>query len=326
MQPHSPKFLRGGMGELEPEERKLLRTGFVQEKELRAQGVATGAGGGFLVPEAFRNKFQETLKAFGGVREVSEVIETESGATLPWPGNDDTGNKGAILGENVQVTEQDFVLTENELGAFMYTSKLVRVSFQLLQDDAYDLEGRLARKLGERIGRIHNEHFTTGTGTGQPEGVQTNAVVGKTGAAGQTTSITFEDFIDLAHSVDPAYRAGGRGRFMLHDLSVAKARKLKSTDGVPLWQPSLQAGVPDALFGYPYTVNNDMPVMAASAKSVLFGDFFAGYVIRDVRGFTLLRLDERYADFLQVGFLGFQRADAQPQDASAIRAYQNAAA
>ncbi|WP_455360016.1 phage major capsid protein [Streptomyces sp. SYSU K21746] len=318
-------WMRVGTADLDSQERQALRTGWVDGKELRAQGVATGAAGGYLVPAPFRATMVETMKFYGAMRNVAEIITTETGATLPWPTNDDTANVGAILSENTAVTEQDVTIGTNDVGAFMYTSKLVRVSLQLLQDSAFDVESWLARKLGERIGRIQNTHFTTGTGTAQPEGVQTNATIGVTGATGQTTSVTYDDLIDLIHSVDPAYRQSGRSQFMLNDASLAKVRKLKDTQNRPLWEPSVQVGVPDGILGYGYTVNQDMPVMAANAKSILFGDFFAGYLIRDVRDIQTLRLAERYADFLQVGFLAFSRADATPQDASAYRAYRNSA-
>ncbi len=314
-------FVRRGMTDMKPEEREIMAEAYT---ELRAQGVATGAAGGFLVPQGFRLKLQETLKFFGGMRQVAEGIDTDSGNDLPWPTNDDTANVGAILAENTAATEQDTTLGQKTLKAYMYTSKLVRVSYQLLQDAAFDVESWLPRKLGERIGRIHNTHFTTGTGASQPEGVQTNAATGKTGATGQTTSIIYDDLVDLVHSVDVAYRSE-RARFMTHDLSVAKFRKLKDSQGQPLWQPSVQTGQPDTLLGHGVVVNNDIPVMAASVKSVLFGDFFLGYVIRDVTDVQLLRLEERYADFLQVGFLAFARADGLPQDTASYKAYANSA-
>ncbi|ODA69519.1 phage major capsid protein [Streptomyces sp. AVP053U2] len=318
-------WVREGTTELSSEERSALRTGWVDGKELRAQGVATGAAGGYMVPAPFRAKLVETMEFYSSMRDVAEVITTETGATLPWPTNDDTANVGAILAENTQVTEQDVTLGTNDIGAYMYTSKLVRVSLQLLNDNAFDLESWLAGVLGRRIGRAQNIHFTTGTGTAQPEGVQTNAVVGKTGASGQTTTVTYDDLIDLIHSVDPAYRNSGRARFMFSDATLSAARKLKDSQGRPLWEPSIQVGAPDGLLGYGYTINQDMPAMAASAKSILFGDFYAGYLIRDVQDVQLLRLAERYADYLQVGFLAFARTDGTPQDTAAYRAYANAA-
>jgi HK97 family phage major capsid protein len=321
------RYLRHGVGDLDNTERRTLAAGFdaAANQELRAAGVATGAAGGYFVPQGFRAKVVEAQKAVGSVRSVAETITTETGNTLPWPTADDTGNVGAILAENTQVTEQDFTIGQAQLGAFMYTSKLVRVSLQLLQDSAFSIDTWLPRKLGERIGRIQNTHFTTGVGTTQPEGVQTNAAIGKTGTTGQTLTVVFDDLIDLVHSVDIAYRTSGRARFMMHDLSVAVARKLKGSDGQYIWQPSVQVGEPDSILGYGVTINNDMPVMAANAKSILFGDFYAGYIIRDVLGFQLMRLEERYADYLQVGFLGFARADAKPQDLLAYKAYRNSA-
>jgi HK97 family phage major capsid protein len=172
--------------------------------------------------------------------------------------------------------------------------------------------------------RAENAHFTTGTGTAQPEGVQTNATVGKTGASGQTTTVIYDDLVDLVHSVDPAYRENDAA-WMMNDSTFAAIRKLKDTTGQPLVEPDVQRGIPNTLLGYRVVVNNAMPSMAASAKSILFGNFRAAYVIRDALDFQLLRMTERYGELLQVGFLAWARSDGLLQDAAAIRAYANAA-
>lgn len=317
-------WVRSGQAGIDAELRAVLQSGFSINDEMRALGAATGAAGGFTVPQGFRAILTETMKYFGPMLAVANTFETDTGNDLPWPGNDDTGNEGAYLAENTAVTEQDVVFTTKTLKAHTINSKLVRVAIQLIQDSAFDIDTFLPRKLGERIGRRANRAFTTGTGTNEPEGVQTNAVIGKTGATGQTTSVTYDDLIDLEHSVDVAYR-NERSRYMLHDLSLARVRKLKDSQGRPLWEPSLQVGAPSTLNGRGYIINNDMPQMAASAKSVLFGDFFAGYLIRQVRARQAMRLTERYAEFLQVGFLAFERHDGKPDDAGAIRAYANSA-
>ena len=231
---------------------------------------------------------------------------------------------GAILAENTAASEQDIAFNQITLDAYTYTSKIVRVSYQLLQDSAVDIEDFVGRKMGERVARILNQHFTTGTGTNQPRGIVTAAASGKVGASGQTTSITYDDIVDLVHAVDPAYR--GRARFMLSDSSVKALKKLKATDGSPLWVPGTALREPDTLLGYGYTINQDMPSMAANAKSILFGDL-SKYLIRNVKGFTLVRMAEKYAEFLQVGFMGFARYDGDLLDAGAnpIKFYQNSA-
>ena len=316
-------FVRFGINEVSSEQRTVLRGGFVAGEEMRALGVGVAAAGGYLAPAGWRDTIIEAIDSIADMAAIADVLTTESGETINWPTEDDTANEGAILAENTAVTEQDMAWGTANIGAHMYTSKLVRVSLQLLQDNAYNAEQRLGRALGRRIGRAENRHFTTGTGTAQPEGVVTNAVVGKTGAGGQLTTVTFDDLIDLEMSVSDVYRDSGR--FLLGDTVLKGLRKVKNADGDYIWQPSVQAGVPSLLAGRPYTINNYMPAPAASAKSVLFGDFREGYLIRRVRDVQLLRLAERYADFLQVGFLAFHRADGKPQNTAAYRAFQHAA-
>jgi len=209
--------------------------------------------------------------------------------------------------------------------AYMYTSKIVRASLQFMQDHPAP-DAWLARKLGERLGRIHNQHFTTGAGTTQPDGIVTSATVGVTGTGSfATTKLTGDNLIDLTESIDPAY-ASGDLKFMMHQTARAAARKLKDSQGQYLWQPSLQAGIPNTLAGYPVVINNDMATLATSSKSVLFGNIKDAYLIRMVKDVTLLRLVERYADYLQVGFLAFSRVDGTLQDANAVRVFQTTAA
>jgi len=86
--------------------------------------------------------------------------------------------------------------------------------------------------------------------------------------------------------VDPAYRR--MAEWMFHDSTLKAIKKLKDSEGRPLWAPGIAVREPNTILGYPYVVNNDMPVMAADAKSILFGDF-SNYFIRDVLGVQLLR-------------------------------------
>ena len=257
------------------------------------------------------------------MREVATVQTTASGNDIPMPTENDTSNKGAILAENAQITEQDITFGSTTLNAYMYTSKLVRVSMQLMQDSAFDMNSFLGVKLGERIARIHNEHFTTGTGSSQPQGVATAAVTGVTAAS--ATAITYAEIVDLEHSLDPAYR--NNARFMMKDSTLQILKKLVDGDSRPLWTAGVASGEQDRLLGYPYVINQDMPAATTGLDSLLFGDF-SKYMIRDVAGAGLMRLTERYADYLQVGFFAFMRSDGKLLDAGTnpIKTLQMAAA
>lgn len=313
-------YLRHGMSGLRDEQRNLLMS---RQSEIRAQSAGTNSAGGYTVPPGFLVRITETMKAFGGIMNIAEVITTDTGQPLQWPTFDGTSQVGQILAENTAETALDMVFGTKTLGAYTYSSRFVQVSLQLLQDTAFDLDSWVPRQLGIRIGRAVSAHLATGTGTGQPEGLFTNATAGKTGTTGQTTSVIYDDLVDLIHSVDPAYRSGAR--FVMNDSSLKVIRKLKDADNRPLWEPSLQIGVPDTLLGYPITVDQGVAVMAANAKSIGFGDVSQAYIVRQVTGGQVLRLAERFADALQVGFLGFLRLDAKPNDSAAFRVYANSA-
>jgi HK97 family phage major capsid protein len=292
--------------------------------EARALSVGTTTVGGYTVPQGFQRTLEEALLAYGAMRENATVLRTDSGSDLPFPTVNDTAQKGALLAENTAASEQDVAFGQLILQAYKYSSKMVRVSVELLQDSAFNLEEYLGRALGERIGRITNEHFTTGDGSSKPNGIVTASTLGKTGANGQTTSVTYADLVDLLHSVDPAYRSNAV--WMMHDTTVKAIKKLVDSQGRPLWASGIDVKEPDTILGHRFIVNNDCPVMAASAKSVLFGAVDK-YLIRDVSDIQLVRLNERFGELHQIGFLAFYRGDGDLLDAGThpVKYYANSA-
>lgn len=304
------QWMRHGR-DLSEDVRRVLSPGFqrLDDEERVAQTVTT-TGGGYLIPEGFRAELMRAMEAFGGVRANAHVIGTDMGNSLDIPTIDDTSNTGRLLTINTAVTETAMTFGQVTLDAYKYSSDLVLVPVELMEDSAFDMGGLINSILAERLGRITETHYTTGDGSGKPHGVVENSVEGKEGVGGQTTSVTADDLMDLFHSVDPSYRDGAV--FMMNDSTVAAIRKLKTgvtSDETYLWQPGLRAGMPDTLLGRTLIVNQHMADMAASAKAILFGNF-NNYWIRDVRGIRFVRLEERYADLDQVGFVVFLRTDA----------------
>lgn len=295
-------YLRNGISGTTPEQRSLL------EAEYRALTTGTGTSGGFTVPEGFWDDLQEARLAFGGLLNAGITrISTGTGQDLPVPTGDDTGNTGALIAENAQVTEQDTTFGQVTLGALTWTSKMIRVPVQLLQDSAFDIASYLSQILGTRIGRVQAGYWATGTGTAEPEGILTGTTSGRTTAA--NNALTYTDFIEVEHSVDPAYRSAGE--YVLSDDALKHARLIVDANGLPLWAPGMAVNdVSPTINGYRYTVDVNFPAVATTTTPVLFGDVSA-YWVRDVLGVQMVRLDERFADFLQVAFLAYMRSDGR---------------
>lgn len=292
--------------------------------EARALATTPGSVGGFTIPDETMRALEIALLTFGGMRQRSTIIRTSTGAALPIPTVNDTANVGEIIGENAQINEQDVAFGQVVLDSFKYSSKMVRVSVEFLQDSATPVGELLGKLLGERIGRKQNTDFTVGTGTGMPRGIVPAATVGVTATTGSATSVTYANLVALEHSVDIAYRTNAA--FMMSDAAFRAIKQLVDTTGRPLWAPSIAVGEPATLLGYPLVVNNDVPVMAANAKSIVFGDLSA-YWVRDVLGITLVRSEERYMEFHQVAFAAFARADGDLIDAGThpVKVYVNSA-
>ena len=172
--------------------------------------------------------------------------------------------------------------------------------------------------LGKRLGRIQATHFATGTGTSQPAGILGAAGSTEGAEAVATAAITFKDLNALIHSIDPAYRLNGMGAFVFNDSTLAALEDLDDADGRPIWRPSLAEGAPATIAGYRYVIDQGYGSIATGVKVATFGDHSA-YMIRRVNGVTMMRLAERYAEFMQVALLGFNRADGALLDTSAVK-------
>lgn len=313
------------------EHRSILQPGNQGAADFRAaaQSIGTGSTGGYTVPQGFWAEVIAAMKFYGGMRQArTRKINTTMGNALPIPTSDDTSNTGVLLAENTQVTNTAVSFGQVTLNAYKWSSDILLVPFELLQDSGVDIEAFLISRLAERLGRVQNTYFTTGTGSSQPQGVVVGATLGKTGASGQTSTLIYNDLVDLKYSVNRAYRQNAE--WMMNDATLAAILKLVDGNSRPLFESaynvSVQSGEPDKLLGQNVIVNNDMATMSASAKSILYGDF-ANYWIRDVMAMLLLRLTERYADYAQVGFVGFMRSDGKMVDAGQhpVKYYINAA-
>lgn len=321
-------WLRGGDKALSAEQLQAIQ----QRNQRFTQGIANlgtvvPSEGGFLAPDLVGDHILLAMKQYGGMRQAGcQILATNNGNTIPWPTTDPTAEEGEIIGENKAVTQDDTItFGQVTIGAHLYSSKAVAIPFSLLQDSMYDIEGHVVDRLGMRLGRITNRHFTAGTGNAQPKGIIPCAGEGKVGATGQTLKCIWDDLYTLEHSVDPAYRQSGQCRYMFNDSTLSMFKKMKDGFGRPLWLPGVEVKDPNTINTYPYVINQDMPVMAADAKSILFGRFDY-YVIRDVMGFLLFRMtDSAFTLNGQVGFVAFSRHDGNLIAANdgAMKYYQN---
>jgi len=258
--------------------------------------------GGYLVPTEFEKQIVDGLEETNVIRAIAKTIKTSAERKIPVAATHSTAQ---WTPENAPYTESNPTFAQKTIDAFKLTD-LVKVSLELLQDSMFDLESYIAGEFARAFGIAEEEAFCIGTGTGQPTGIFTaqGGAVGVTAGA----SITVDNLIDLIYALKSPYRR--KAAFLMRDITVSSLRKLKDNNGVYLWQPSVQAGQPDRLLGYPIHTSPYVPAVGSGALPIAFGDF-SNYWIADRMGRTVQRLIELYAGNGQVGFIATERVDGK---------------
>ena len=307
-------YLRKGMNGINAGEARALA-------ELRGTDtqITTNDGlGGFLVPENWSDFVSATELFKSDIEQVATVIRTANGQHFNLPANDDTAVVAAILGEGTAEGVSDMTFTNVKFEPFTYSSKIVKVSNQLISDNAFDLASFVGGQLANRLKRGINAHLTTGDASSKPQGIVTGSTAGKTAAS--ATAVTVSEVMDLFYSVDASYRNAPGAGFMMNSATAKAVRVLGfgSSNDFPAYVPGMSVGEPDMLFGKPVYINEDMDGIATGNKSIIFGDL-KQYYVHEAGGVQLLRLNERFADALSTGYIAYRRVDGNVLQGSAIK-------
>ena len=167
------------------------------------------ADGGFLGPEEFERQIVTTLDEANVVRSLAKVITTGSERKIPVAA---THSVAQWTAENGAYTESNPTFGQKQIDAFKLTD-LIRVSQELLQDSAFDLESYIAGEFARAFGIAEEQAFCVGTGTNQPTGIFTanGGDVGVTAAA--ANAITVDEVISLVYALKSPYRRNAIRRF-----------------------------------------------------------------------------------------------------------------
>ena len=292
-----------------------------------AQGEGAGSTGGYLVPTTFRQKLIDRMKAFGGIANHVENIDTTDGNPIEWPTLDDTSNEGEIVAENGTFTSgADLVFGSGALGAYKYMTGgagalPLRVPLELLQDAAFNVEKLVSDKLGERLARIQARHLVTGSGVSQPQGIVTGRTPVQMAA---NSAITYADLVRIIHSVDPAYRMSGDCKWGMNDTTISVIESMVDSHGDPLWKRPTDGMSSDftsgSLLGYPVVIDQTFPDYDADDSTDLcgvFGNLREGYIKRNVRDVVVIVNPWTRANYGQVEFTAWSRMDAIQQNTNA---------
>lgn len=293
--------------------------------------LSAGAGAD-VVPTSFYGQLVQHLVETGALLGAGvTVLNTDSGENIEIP-KTTAHSSAALIAEAGSITESDPAFAKVTLGSFKYATAF-QVSTELLKDSGVDMQGYLAAQAGRALGIKFGEEIVVGDGSGNPNGIVTASSAGVTGAAAiagglgaqETAGRGVDYLIDLQHSVLAPYRKSPACGWLMSDATAAIVRKLKTTEGMYVWQPSILAGQPDLLLSKPVHIDTNVADMAADAKSIVFGDF-SRYFVRIAGGIRFERSDDfAFANDL-VTFRAIMRADGDLVDTAGVKHFLGGAA
>ncbi len=270
-----------------------------------ALSIGTDSEGGYLVPDEYEKKLVEALQDEVFFRSLATVIRTSSGdRKIPIV---TSKGEAAWIDEGGQFPESDDSFGQTSIGAYKLAT-MIKMSDELLNDSVFNIEQYISKEFGRRIGTKEEEAFFIGDGQGKPVGLFNAAGGAETGVTAASTSITFDDVMDLYYSLRAPYR--NKASWLLNDSTVKALRKLKDSNGNYIWQPSVREGEPDRILNRPYRTSIYVPELAEGNRVMAFGDY-SYYWIADRQGRSFKRLNELYAATGQVGFLACERVDGK---------------
>ena len=276
-----------------------LRSNFRQVSNVLTEGTDTS--GGYLVPDEYDERLIEKLDAENVMRSLGTVIQTSGERKI-----NVAASKPAAswIEEGGELVFSDPQFSQIILDAYKL-SVAVKVSEELLADNAYDLEGWLINSFSRALANSEEEAMVIGDGVSKPTGILISGEVGITTAGNK---IEADEIIDLIYTLKRPYRTNAA--FLTADSTLAAIRKMKDSTGQYLWQPALTAGEPDRLLGYPVYTSAFVPTVAAGQPVLAFGDMsYYNIGDRGVRSFAALH--ELYAGVGQVAFVCKERVDGK---------------
>jgi HK97 family phage major capsid protein len=264
--------------------------------------VGTDSQGGYLVPAEWDKRLIDTLEEENVMRKLGTRITTSGEHKINLAA---TKPAASWIGEGQALTFGDATFEQITLDAHKL-HVAVKVTEELLYDNAYNLEGYLLDQFGKALSNAEEDAFLNGNGTEKPTGLFHAAKGGQVGVTTAGNSPTADEIINLIYTLKRPYRKNAA--FITNDQTLAALRKLKDNNGAYLWQPSLQAGEPDRLFGYAIHTSAYVPTIEAGAAVLAFGDY-SYYNIGDRGTRSFAELKELFAGNGLVAFLAKERVD-----------------
>ncbi|WP_290802200.1 phage major capsid protein [Aquidulcibacter sp.] len=292
--------------DLERQEAKAAWAGFMRRGdesalaaiEAKSLSVGVASDGGHVAPPEVQATIDRRIIASSPMRRLASIRTTSanifrkpiaiSAPAVGWV---------AETGTRTETATPSLDLLSFPMGEIYAMAAATQT---LLDDALLDMDQWLAGEIAESFSSAESIAFISGDGVNKPKGLlaytaapDASATWGQLGYLASGVAGAFpaanpvDKLVDLTYAPKTPYRANAS--FLMNRRTVGLVRKFKDSAGQYIWQPSLVAGQPATLLGFPVVECEDMPDVSASGLAIAFGDFEKGYLIVDWADVRVLR-------------------------------------
>lgn len=279
-----------------------------------------GSAGGYAVPIEVDSQIVPLAPTDTGVRKLATVIPTSSDIKVPRHLTLSTASAKAESGATFSsFTESEPTLDQFTLSAYM-AGLVHNISWELAQDVPSFQQFAVNDALLAQA--VYEENlYVNGTGVGQAQGLIGNTGAGIAAATPDSSGnlLSLDSTFDVLGTLKGSYHEGAS---WLMQRSTAILLRKAQTKANLFEAVFTRVGEQDYLHGYPVEYSTAMPVVAAGATPVLFGNFRAGYCIGDRggSGVNVKVLDQPLAVQGILQLLFYRRTDGRVRRSEAIQA------
>ncbi len=294
---------------------EYLRKGVVGPNMTKALLENTNTLGGYLAPPEYVREIIKGLVEYSPIREYARV-STITGSVAQIPRKTGSGAASWLSTENTAISETTGLAYGLEEIPLTYMTAKFALSMKLANDAAFDIDAEIRDEVTMQWAVAEGNAFINGTGRGQPEGLLTRSGVAYV-ASGSATDIKADGIIDTCYTLKDGYARNAV--WLMRRSTIGAVRKLKDpTSGLYLWQPTLGAGEPPTLMGYPVVNCPDMPAVAGNAYPIIFADLFNAYRIVDNAQTMFIRDTLSLADQMMIKYVAFRAVGGQVVNPDAV--------
>ncbi len=279
----------------------------VLETRAGEQNLTMGNNGA-IIPTTIANRIINTVRDICPIYAKATIYHVNGNLKIPVWGKANTthGIKVGYQEEFTEIIADSGKFSSIDLSGYL-VGALTLIGKTVVNNAQVDVVSFIVTEMAKEIAAFIEKELLIGT-SGKAQGALD---VDNTVETASATAITMDDLITVQASVKQAYQKNAC--WVVNSATFTAFRKLKDGNNRYLLQDDITGEFPYRLLGKPVYVSDNMPVVAAGTKPVLYGDL-SGLSVNVRENVQIQVLQEKYATQHAVGVVAWLELDSKVSD------------